>query len=78
MKRQILTIAGLIAALTCWTGCGGKETASEEATVEVQETSTTTISQAEHMESQAKAKAQEIALQAKADAIAEAERLKGN
>ena len=79
MKRQILTIACLIAALTFWTGCGGGDETSNEAAIaeEVEEGAAAEHSEteAERMAREAKAKAEEMAREAKAEAEKAAEAL---
>ena len=76
MKKPLLTIVALIAALTLWVGCGGKETSTEEsmaadaekAAASSQSDMDKATAEAQKMAKEAEEKAKELAEQAEAEA----------
>lgn len=77
MKRPILILVALFAALTLWVGCGSKEDSTEE-TMAAEAEKVETVSEAEHMANEAKLKAEEMAAKAKEEAEAASKKLQNN
>ena len=79
MKKQVLVILSVSAAIFIWSGCSGdKDTSSEEAIaaeVENEAAAKHVETEADRMAREGKAKAEELARNAKADAIKAAEEI---